>query len=143
MEVRLSKLFVLQTTDGKYLYETCSTWGPSYLSGPLSEATLFGDSESYEISRVRKIWGGPLKLVRVTSRSFVTTGDADIYDKLERLALRLKDLINKEGYDLRQRLVADTHTEPAEVNDLLRAVAVISDDDWEFLREKEENNGKY
>ena len=64
----------------------------------------------------------------------MTIDDALVH-KLIRLALSVKALEEKEGYNLYDRLVASEYTEPAEVSDLMQAIALVGDNNWKMLKE--------
>lgn len=58
----------------------------------------------------------------------------ELSPRLIRLVLCIKALEEKEGYGFHDRLVAGEYTEPAEVNDLMQAIALVGDDTWEDLK---------
>jgi hypothetical protein len=62
----------------------------------------------------------------------VTISDA-LVQKLIRLAVSVRTLEQKEGYNLHDRLVEGEYTEPAEVSDLMQAIALVGDDTWMML----------
>lgn len=62
--------------------------------------------------------------------------DYALIHKLIRVAVSVKALEEKEGYHFYDRLVSGEYTEPAEVNDLMQALALVGDDNWKLLKEK-------